>query len=65
MHTYLSLDNLGKRGFDISPHHHTEFYDDDRDSGISYSLWIISKIRIKDNPESHFFESALVFIQDH
>lgn len=64
-HTYLSLDNLGKGGFDYSPRHHTEFYDDDQDSGVSYSLWIISKTCIKDNSEPHFFESALVFIQDH
>lgn len=64
IHTYLSLDNLGKRGFDISPHSHTECYDDDWDSGVSYSLWIISKIYIKDNSESHFFELALGFIQD-
>lgn len=65
IHTYLSLDNLGKWGFDNSPRHHTEFYDDDQNSSVSYSLWIISKTCIKDNSGLHFFESALVFIQDH
>lgn len=64
MPTKLSLDNLGKWGFDNSPHCHTEFYDDDQGSGLSYFPWTISKICIKDNSKSHLFELALVFIQD-
>lgn len=43
IHTYLNLGKIGKWGFDNSSLCHTEFYDDDQDSGISYSLWIISK----------------------